>query len=297
MNNNNQPFSGVMAPLLTPFSDDGAVATTLYVEHALRVLEDGCTGLVPFGTTSEATSLSSAERMAGLEALVDAGIDPKIIMPGTGLCALPETIELTRHAVSLGCGGVLLLPPFYYKAASDDGLFAAVEKVIEGVASDALRIYLYHIPPIAQVGYSTNLLVRLRDAYPDIVVGTKDSSGDWDNTAATLKALPGFGTFVGSETFLLQNMKGGGVGCITATANINPAPIRALYDNWQGEEADALDSAVKSYREKLQAFPVIPAMKAFLAYRLNEPRWNNLRAPLEQLEKAQSEAFLATLAR
>ena len=280
MTDNAQIFSGVLAPLLTPFADDGSVAMELYVEHTARVLDEGCTGIVPFGTTSEANSLSSAERMAGLEALVNSGVDPKIIMPGTGLCALPETMELTRHAVSMGCGGVLLLPPFYYKGVSDDGLFAAVAAVIEDVASDALKIYLYHIPPVAQVGYSCQLIQRLQATFPGIIVGTKDSSGDWDNTSATLQALPGFGTFVGSEKFLLQNMRDGGVGCITATANIAAGPIRALHDNWDSGEANRLDARVKSFREKLQAFPVIPAMKALLAERLGEPRWRNLRPPL-----------------
>ncbi len=295
MTDNAQIFSGLLAPLLTPFADDGAVATGLYVEHAVRVLDEGCTGIVPFGTTSEANSLSSAERMAGLEALVNAGIEPKTIMPGSGLCALPETIALTRHAVSLGCGSVLLLPPFYYKGVSDDGLFAAVAAVIEGVASDALKIYLYHIPPVAQVGYSCQLIQRLRSAFPGIVVGTKDSSGDWDNTSATLQALPGFGTFVGSEKFLLRNMLGGGVGCITATANIAAGPIRALYDNWDTSEAPTLDARVKSFREKLQHYPVIPAMKALLAERLGEPRWRNLRPPLLPIAESDIQGLLDAL--
>ncbi len=290
-----QIFSGLLAPLLTPFADDGSVATDLYVEHAARVLDEGCTGIVPFGTTSEANSLSSAERMAGLEALVNSGLDPKIIMPGTGLCALPETMELTRHAVSMGCGGVLLLPPFYYKGVPDDGLFAAVAGVIEGVASDALKIYLYHIPPVAQVGYSCRLIQRLHSAFPGIIVGTKDSSGDWDNTSATLQALPGFGTFVGSEKFLLRNMQGGGVGCITATANVAAGPIRALYDSWDSGEANRLDTRVKSFREKLQAFPVIPAMKAMLAERLGEPRWRNLRPPLLPIAASDVQGLLDTL--
>jgi 4-hydroxy-tetrahydrodipicolinate synthase len=290
-----QIFSGVLAPLLTPFADDGSVATELYVDHARRVLDEGCTGLLPFGTTSEANSLSSAERMAGLEALVNAGIDPGIIMAGTGLSALPETIALTRHAVSLGCGGVLLLPPYYYKGVSDDGLFATIEQVIEGVASDALRIYLYHIPPVAQVGYSTALLQRLQAAFPEIVVGTKDSSGDWDNTTATLQALPGFGTFVGSEVFLLDNMKGGGVGCITASANVNAGPIRALYDNWDADNAGALEREVKSFRGRLQEYPVIPAMKALLASRLGEPCWRNLRPPLLPLEASRLPDLLHAL--
>lgn len=290
-----QPFEGVLAPVLTPFNDDLSVAKDLYVAHAKWLLDEGCTGLAPFGTTSEANSLGLDERMEMLELLVSSGIPAKLLMPGTGTCALPDTIRLTKHAVEFGCGGVLLLPPFYYKGVSDDGVFEFVSSVIEEVGSDDLRIYCYHIPPIAKIGYSTELLVRLRDAFPGVVIGTKDSSAEWDNTLATHEALPEFGTFVGSESLLLDNLRAGGVGCITATANVNARAIRALVDGWQGKEAEALNAEICAYRAAVQQYPPIPAMKWLLADNRAEPRWRNVRPPLMPLSDEDGEELKAAL--
>lgn len=295
MNQSTQPFSGVLAPILTPFNDDLSPAADRFVEHARACLDNGCTGLAPFGTTSEANSLGLDERMSLLEALCGAGLPAEKLMPGTGTTSLPDTIRLTRHAVDQGCGGVLLLPPFYYKGVSDEGLFRYVAAVIEGVGAEALRIYCYHIPPVAVVGYSTALLTRLAEAFPGIIVGTKDSSSDWGNTLATHAALPGFGTFVGSEKFLLRNLLAGGVGCITATANINAGPIRALYDGWQGENANDLDAGVRAFRAALDGLPVVPAMKWLIAESSSEPRWRNVRPPFEAFAEDKGRALLAQL--
>ena len=145
-------------------------------------------------------------------------------MPGTGTCSLADAIVLTKHAVDLGCGGVLMLPPFYYKAPSEEGLFRFFAETIEEVGDDQLKVYLYHIPPVAQVGFSLPLIGRLIKEFPDIVVGLKDSSGDWSNTAAILETYPGFEVFPGSEIFLLDGLRKGAAGCISATCNVSAAP-------------------------------------------------------------------------
>ncbi len=183
-------FAGVIAPVLTPFGEDGSPDAQRFVDHAHWLMEEGCTGLAPFGTTSEANSLGLDERMELLEELVDDGIEPAKLMPGTGTCSLADAIMLTRHAMDLGCGGVLMLPPFYYKGPSEEGLFRFFAEVIEGVGDDRLKVYLYHIPPVAQVGFSLPLIGRLIKEFPNTVVGLKDSSGDWSNTAAILEAYP-----------------------------------------------------------------------------------------------------------
>ena len=179
-------IKGLIAPILSPFNDDLSFNQDLYNELAAELLQTGCSGLAPFGTTGEALSVGSAERMAALEGLVASGIDPKVIIPGTGLCNLPESIALSRHAVELGCAGVMTLPPFYFKGMGDDGLFDYFEKLIDGVDHPDLQIYLYHIPQVSGVGLSIELVTRLRAAYPDVIVGIKDSSGDWDNTRRLL---------------------------------------------------------------------------------------------------------------
>ena len=289
-------FSGVITPVLTPFGEDGGPDAERFVEHCHWLMAEGCTGLAPFGTTSEGNSLGLDERMELLEELVDDGIDGAKLMPGTGTCALADAVTLTKHAVDLGCGGVLMLPPFYYKAPSEEGLFRFFAEVIEGVGDDRLRVYLYHIPPVAQVGFSLPLIGRLIEEFPDTVVGLKDSSGDWSNTAAILKAHPEFEVFPGSEVFLLDGLRHGAAGCISATCNVGAAAIRNVYDNWKGPDADKLQAGVTALRKAIQAFPMIPALKALIAHYRQDPGWAKVRPPFAELPAAEADKVIRTLA-
>ena len=187
---------GVLAPVVTPFTSDLRPDVARLVRHC-RWLLDNDVGLAVFGTNSEANSLTVAEKLELLDALVEAGLPAARMMPGTGTCALPDTVELTRRAVAHGCGGVLMLPPFYYKGVSDDGLFASFAEVIERVGDPRLRIYLYHIPPVSMVPISLPLIDRLLRRYPGTIAGIKDSSGDWNNTRAMLEQFQprGFDVF------------------------------------------------------------------------------------------------------
>jgi len=281
-------FKGVIAPMLTPFDSDGNPDLERFCEHAAWLISEGCTGLAPFGTTGEANSLGLDERMSLLDGLVNAGIDAERLLPGTGCCSIPDSVRLTQHAVQSGCGGVLMLPPFYYKApvASDEGLYRYFAEVIERVGDTRLKIYLYHIPPMAQVGFSLDLIGRLNDAYPETVVGLKDSSGDWQNTKAIIDRFSGFTVFAGSEVFLLDTLRAGGAGCITATGNVNAREIRRVYDNWRSSEADELQTAITATRKAIQAFPVIPMMKALLALSRSDPAWRNVRPPFLTMDEA-----------
>src|SRR5512132_4183907 len=266
---------GVLAPLLTPFRPDLGPDPLRLVAHARWLLGHGCAALAPFGTTSEANSLSVDERLSLLDALLEGGIPPERLVPGTGCCALPDSVRLTAHAVSRGCAGVLVLPPFYYKGVSDDGLFRAFAEVVERVGDDRLRVYLYHIPPVAQVGLGPALVERLLAAYPRIVAGMKDSSGDFENTRTMLERFAGrgFDVFVGSERFLLRNLREGGVGCITASANVNPGAIDRLFREWQSPAADRLQDELNAIRGALERHPVIPALKAVVAHHAEDPAW------------------------
>jgi 4-hydroxy-tetrahydrodipicolinate synthase len=292
-----QPFHGVLVPVLTPFTASGAPDAGRFAAFCRWLLDQGANGLAIFGTTSEANSMSPAERMALLDHLIEAGIPAEKLMPGTGACAVTDAAELVRHAIRHGCGGVLMLPPFYYKPASDDGIFAFVAGVIDKVGSSALRMYLYHIPPVAVVGYSLDLVGRLIKAYPQTVVGLKDSSGDWNNTAALLDRYPGFAVFPGSEVFLLDALRKGGAGCITATGNINVAGIAKLYANRRGPQADALQAEITAVRKTMQAYPMVPALKRVVAHFHNDPAWAAVRPPMLPLDQAQSAALIADLAR
>src|SRR3989454_1595021 len=232
----NQRISGVLAPVVTPFKNDLAPDSQRFIAHCQWLLSQNC-GLAVFGTNSEANSLSTEERAMLLDELVAAGVDPARMRPGTGCCSIMETVKLTKQAVGNGCAGVLMLPPFYYKGVSEEGLYRYFSEVVQRVGDARLKIYLYHIPPVAVVGITTKLVERWLAAYPDAIAGMKDSSGDWNNTKTFLEAFTArsaraartFDVFVGSETFLLANMRNGGVGTISATANVNPAAIYELY--------------------------------------------------------------------
>ena len=293
-----QRIAGVLAPVVTPFNADFGPDADRFVRHCKWLLSRGV-GLAVFGTNSEANSLGVFERIELLEQLVAAGADPARMMPGTGACAITDSARLTAHAVKLGCAGALMLPPFYYKGVSDEGLFRNFAEIIERVGDRRLRIYLYHIPPVSQVPIGLDLIDRLLTAYPETIAGVKDSSGDWNNTKAMLDRFGqrDFDVFCGSETFLLANMRHGGKGCISATANVNPAAIRTLFAQWQGEQADAMQRDLDAVRAIFQKCPMIPALKEAVAHWSGDGEWRRVRPPLVELAAAQSTALVADLER
>jgi 4-hydroxy-tetrahydrodipicolinate synthase len=281
-----QRLRGVLSPVVTPFRKDYAPDAQRFVRHCKWLLDHGCAGLAVFGTNSEANSLSVEERMTLLEQLVEAGVPAAQLMPGTGCSALTDSVRLTAHAVKLGCAGALMLPPFYYKGVPDEGLFRNFSEVIQRVGDERLQLYLYHIPPVAQVPITLGLIERLLKAYPKTVAGVKDSSGDWSNTKAMIDAFAsqGFEVFAGSEVFLLRNMQAGGVGCITAGANVNPHGIDRVYRAWQTPEAERLQAAADKVRQILQSqVSMIPALKACIAHYAQDPDWMTVRPPLVEL--------------
>ena len=289
---------GLISPILTPFNDDLTVATDLYAELAKKLLAGGCAGLAPFGTTGEALSVGIDERISALDALVGAGIDPASMIPGVGLTNLPDTARLTRHAVERGCAGAMALPAFYYKGVDDEGLFQYFRRLIEMVDHPQLRIYLYHIPQVSGVGLSVPLVKRLHETFPDVVVGIKDSSGDWDNTEALL-GIKSLATYPGAELPVIEAIRLGAPGCISATANLNGAAIAKVIElchagDW--EAAAKAHEAVKAVRLKFQDYAPIPAQKALLARATGDSRWNNLRPPLQAMDAGRAAALEAELA-
>jgi len=276
-------FTGVVSPILTPFHADGTIATRLYVEHAQYSLKAGIHYLSPFGTTGEAVAVGLSERMEMLERLVDADVPAAQMMPGTGLCALPDTITLTRHATDLGCAASMVLPPFYYPT-SEEGLYSYYARLIEGVASDSLRICLYHIPQMSGVAISPELTARLNAAFPNIVVAYKDSSGNWDNTKAVIDAAPGVSVFPASEAHLVHGLAEGAAGCISATCNSNPSVIRAYFDAHRaGDDAACakLEAGMIQHRTAIQNAGFIPALKSMFAAATGNETWLHTRPPMD----------------
>jgi 4-hydroxy-tetrahydrodipicolinate synthase len=303
-------IGGVLAPVVTPFKADLAPDRERFIRQCRWLLSQKC-GLAPFGTTSEANSMSTDERKSLLDTLVAAGIDPSRMMPGTGCCSIPETVELTAHAVKHGCAGVLMLPPFYYKNVTDEGLYRYFSEVVQRVGDARLRIYLYHIPPVAIVGITPTLVARLLKTYPNAIAGMKDSSGDWNNTKTFLDTFSkdGFDVFVGNESFLFANMRNGGAGTISATANVNPAAIYELYmlcnttdDTGHPDRQQSKIGNRKSEMEHRQVrldvvrevfssrkfASMIAALKQAIAIYANDPEWARVRPPLVELTTEQT---------
>src|SRR5688572_11839603 len=290
-------IKGVLSPVVTPFNDDLSPDADRFVAQCQWLVSQNC-GLAVFGTNSEANSLSVNERIALLDSLLAGDVDPKRMMPGTGCCALTDTVRLTEHAVKAGCAGVLMLPPFYYKDVSEDGLYRNFAEIIERVGDARLRIYLYHIPPVAVVGITPKLVERLMKAYPTAIAGMKDSSGDWNNTKTFLDAFAksGFDMFVGSESFLLANMRNGGAGCISATANVNPAAIHKLFVEWQNADADEQQAALNVARDAFgKKYLMIGALKQGIAIYADDPAWATVRPPLVSLTAEQAKALALEL--
>ena len=289
---------GVIAPLLTPFNDDQSVAASLYVAHAESLFDQGCAGIAPFGTTGEALSVGIDERISAIRDLIDGGIDPAKMIPGTGLSNVADTARLSRACLDMGCAAVMTLPPFYFKSVTEDGLYQYFEKLIAAIGPVA-RIYLYHIPPIAIVGVPPALAARLHADFPEQIVGIKDSSGDWDNTRALLD-IDGMIVYPGSELPLLDALELGAPGCITATANINARDIvRVVELCVQGDiaAARALHEKVKRFRLLVQDHDPIPAQKSLLAIATGDARWANVRPPLTAMSEETGRELAAILKR
>ncbi|MEY2519299.1 MAG: 4-hydroxy-tetrahydrodipicolinate synthase [Verrucomicrobiota bacterium] len=288
---------GVLAPVVTPFGADLSPDKDRFIAHCQWLLSQNC-GLAVFGTNSEANSLAAEERATLLEALVATGVDTSRMMVGTGCCSITETVKLTSQAVKHGCAGVLMLPPFYYKGVSEEGLYRYFSEVVQRVGDTRLRIYLYHIPPVAMVGITAGLVERLLKSYPKAIAGMKDSSGDWNNTKVFLDAFAqsGFDVFVGSESFLLANMRNGGVGTISATANVNPAAIHKLYAEWKNADADDQQAKLSIIRDAFGTkYPLISALKQAIAIYANDPAWAKVRPPLVELTAEQARTLAAEL--
>ncbi len=275
-------LDGVLAPILTPFNEDLSPDPVRFVALARSLMGQGL-GLAPFGTTSEGNSLAVEEKLDLLDALAGAELDMGRMMPGTGCCALTDSVRLSAHAIKRGCVGVLMLPPFYYKTVSEDGLFASFAETIERVGDARLRVYLYHFPQQSQIPITLSLIERLLAAYPGVIAGAKDSSGDFANMESMCRRFPGFKVFAGTERLILPVMRAGGAGCISANANIHGAAMLDLVRRWREPVAEALQKGLEDFRAVMEGLPLIAALKALTARRNDDPGWRRVRPPLVEL--------------
>lgn len=288
--------NGVFCAALTPLDADLAPDHAVFAKHCRHLLDEGCDGIALLGTTGEANSFSGAERKALLEAAVSAGIAPSQLLPGTGVPALTETVDLTRHALSLGVTRVVMLPPFYYKDITDDGLYASYSEVVQRLGDPRLKIVLYHIPQMSHQPIPHAVIARLRAAYPATIVGIKDSSGDFANMTAMIEKFEGFAVLAGADPLLLPLLKKGGAGCITATSNLVARDLAYVFAHFNDGDAalDAAQQRIVKARERASLFPQIAALKALLAQRTGHIGWHRLRPPLVPLAQENVDQLLAT---
>jgi 4-hydroxy-tetrahydrodipicolinate synthase len=291
---------GLFSAVLTPLCADGSPDHRALADHGRWLLAHGCDGLSVLGTTGEGNSFSVDERLEILERLVEAGIPGGRLLPGTGACAVPDAVRMTRRTAELGLAGALVLPPFYYKSVDDDGLFAAFAEVIERVGDGRLRLYLYHFPQMAGVALTPSLIERLLAAYPGIVVGIKDSSGDLDAMIGNARRFPGFEVLTGSDELLLPLLAAGGAGAITGVSNVAGFLGARVLDAWRRGDRAAAEQAqerLSAVRRAIARYPLTAALKEILAEHAGRAGWRRMRPPLRPLAAADAAQMMSALDR
>jgi 4-hydroxy-tetrahydrodipicolinate synthase len=292
------PTKGIYAAVVTPVDDTGTISIERYCRHARWLLRQGCAGLGVFGTTSEANSFSVGERQATLEAFLEAGLPAARFVLGVGTCNRADTVALCRHALDHGVTELLMLPPFFYKNNSDDGLFRAYAEVIDKLADDRLKLSLYHFPQVSGVPVTKRLIELLLKRYPETIVGIKDSSGDWAHTKGLIESFPGLAIFSGNDGHLLQNLEAGGAGTISAAANLAARESAEVFEAFSKGDASAAEAGmpvVGNVRKALADYPLIPAIKYVIAEGQHDEVWRTVRPPLVELDKPSGDALITAL--
>ncbi len=270
---------GIITATLTPMNAGKDVDIDRLVMHIKWLFDRGSDGVCLLGTTGEASSLTVSERIEVINHVIDAGIEPAKLLVGTTCCALPDTIELSRLATARGVGGVLIMPPFYYKNLKEEGVLETYRTIIDGVDHPDLRVYIYHFPKMSGFSFSPELVVKLTEKHPGTIVGLKDSGGDWPHMQSILELLPGFRLYAGSEKFLLPTLQAGGAGCISASANLTAPLCTRLLQSWQSEQAGAIQEKVSRARAGLEIAPFVSGLKSLFAHYQDDPSWLNIRPP------------------
>jgi 4-hydroxy-tetrahydrodipicolinate synthase len=295
MNSNLHP-RGVFSAALTPLDAALLPDHSRFVAHCHRLLAEGCDGIAMLGTTGEANSFSSDERRALLEAAIAGGVAPDRLLPGTGVAALMETVALTKHALSCGVTTVVMLPPFYYKGVTEEGLFASYAEVIERVADPRLRVVLYHIPQMSAVPLPFPLIARLRASYPGVFTSIKDSAGDFAHMQALVREFPDLSVLAGADPLMLPLLREGGAGCITATSNLVAAELAFVFrhfaDPARAAEVEAAQARIVAARNRASRFAQMASLKVMLGAKLKDEGWRRMRPPLLPLTAEETAALL-----
>jgi 4-hydroxy-tetrahydrodipicolinate synthase len=286
---------GLWVATLTPLTADLGCDGKRLARHCRFLFEAGCDGVALFGTTGEGPSFTVAERRRALDAVLAAGIAPERVILGTGCTAIPDTIELTRAATEAGCAGALVLPPFFFKGVDGEGVYRAFARIAEGSGGARAKLYLYNIPSVSAVAMDYATIGRLATDFPEVVVGVKDSSLDWNYTAPLLQRFPDLEIFVGAEHHIPQALRAGAAGTICGLANVVPRLIRALYDAADPKSAAARLAEVEGFLAAIEPYFFVAALRAVAAAQSGEGAWRAARPPLYPLTEDQERSLLRTL--
>jgi 4-hydroxy-tetrahydrodipicolinate synthase len=292
------PARGIFAAVVTPVDNKGVISVERYTRHARWLLRHGCHGLGVFGTTSETQAFSVAERQNALDAYVAAGLPPERMIVGIGCCARADSVALARHALGHGVTRLLCLPPFFYKSSPDEGLIRAFSEVVEGAADPRLELLLYHFPQVSGVPVTKGVIAGLMERHPGALQGIKDSSGDLAHTKDLIASFPDLAVFAGADGHLLEILKVGGAGTISAAGNLNCHANREVFDAFERGDLDAATAGMKAVagvREVLQRHPLIPSIKHVIGKGSRDPVWATVRPPLVELDAATAAGLEAEL--
>jgi 4-hydroxy-tetrahydrodipicolinate synthase len=282
-------LQGVIAAIATAIDANGEPDCARSTTLARFLLDNGCDGLNVLGTTGEATSFSLAQRQRVMSAYRDANLPMDRLMVGTGAAALADAIALTKHAAKLGFAGALVLPPFYYKNVSDDGLFATIDALVNATAQMPIPIYLYHFPAQSGVPWHLKLIRRLTEAFGTRIAGLKDSSGDMSFAREAAAVSTRFKVFPSTEAALMDARAGVFAGCISATANLNADLCARAY---RSGDREPLDAAI-AVRSLFDGKPLVAGVKALLAHIHADAAWAQVMPPLQSFAAADRATVIA----
>ena len=287
----NRPLNGVYTASLTPLTASFEPNIPALVRHAQWLLESGSDGVALLGSTGEANSITLEQRLSIIEQTAR-DLPPDRLMLGTGSCALQDSVRLTKASVDAGVFSVLVIPPFYYKPQSDESVLRFYSELISSVDEPRLRIIFYNFPKLSGYNFSVKILQELKQRFGDIAAGIKDSSGEWKNMLGIVQNIPDFMVYTGTETLLLDILKKGGAGCITATANLIAPECQRVYQAWKNNKQKVAEQAqinLTDLRKTLENYPLVSELKSLFASKTNAEEWENMLPPFAPILDKQVE--------